>query len=405
MIMDYTNKLRKNVNKNYIFYFLKTLDLTQGIWMLYLAMKGMSLVQLGLLEGVFHVTSFLMEVPTGAIADIYGRKTSRILGRFCSVISVCILLLSNDFYLFALSFVFTAISFNLESGAGEALVYDSLKEIKEEEKYMKITGRQEVFYQIAKVIAFILGGYLATRSYKLAFVITITIGIITIIQAFSFTEPKIGKNERVVKNPFKVIKKQVTEGINVIKNNKKVGFFIIFSELLSTLVMTVFYYHQNFLKGNGFNEAQIGIVYAASALLTAILASQVYKIERKIKEKGILLIVPIITVTCLWGLSFSNYQYIFFILMMGTEGIIFVAINDYLNKLIPSYNRATVLSFSSMVFSLFMIVLFPIIGKIGDLYSLDISFIFLAIVGSILVIINTFYVLKMTKKETLKQES
>lgn len=41
--------------------------------MIYLAGKGMSLTQLGLLETIFHITSFTMEVPTGAVADIFGR--------------------------------------------------------------------------------------------------------------------------------------------------------------------------------------------------------------------------------------------------------------------------------------------------------------------------------------------
>ena len=93
------------VYKNYLFTLLQNIDLTRGIWMIYLASKGMSLTQLGVLETIFHLTSFTMEVPTGAVADLFGRKISRIIGRAFSLISVVLLLLFVGklyFYLFPL---------------------------------------------------------------------------------------------------------------------------------------------------------------------------------------------------------------------------------------------------------------------------------------------------------------
>jgi MFS family permease len=84
--------------------------------------------------------------------------------------------------------------------------------------------------------------------------------------------------------------------------------------------------------------------------------------------------------------------------MMVTESVIFVAVSDYINKMIPSENRATILSFASMVFSFFMITLFPLIGVVGDKYSLSFAFICLAIVGSILVLINSYFLVVKAKK-------
>jgi len=219
--MSYNLQLKRNVYKNYVYTLLQNIDLTRGIWMIYLASKGMSLTQLGLLETIFHMTSFTMEVPTGAIADIFGRKISRILGRIFSLISVVLLLAANSFLWFAISFVFTAISYNLESGAGDALIYDSLKEIGEEEAYMKVSGRKELFYQIAGTISFFIGGYLATKSYNIAFIITIIIGILTVLQSFTFKEPKLGrvKSEENHKNIFL---EQLKTSFMVIINKPKI---------------------------------------------------------------------------------------------------------------------------------------------------------------------------------------
>ena len=396
--MNYKKRLENNIINNYIFIFLSNLNLTHGLWMIYLAMKGMSLAQLGLLEGIFHITSFLMEVPTGLVADIYGRKTSRIIGRILAFISIIILLLANNFFMFAFSFVFIALSYNLESGAGEALIYDSLKEINLEKDYMKISGKQEFSYQMAQVFAFIIGGYLATIDYKYVFIITLIFIAITIFQAFSFQEPNIEKDDIKNKKGLEILKLQIKQSYTAIKDNKKIGFFIIFTQIILTFGTSLFFYMQNYLKNSNHDEFFIGLIFAISAIFEAIASTQTFRLEKRIKEKGILLIMPIISVICIWLIALTPYAYVFYILMMIVESFIYVAMSDYINKLIPSKNRATILSLSSMVFSFFMIFIFPLIGKIGDLFSLNVAFIFLAIVGTIFVICNIILLTRINNK-------
>jgi MFS family permease len=396
-IMEKNIQLKRNVNKNYLYILLQNIDFTRGIWMIYLAGKGMSLTQLGLLETIFHVTSFTMEVPTGAVADLFGRRISRIVGRLTSLISVIILLLSNSFWMFAVSFIFTALSYNLESGAGDALIYDSLKEIGEEDQFMKVNGNKEVFYQAASTISFLIGGILAFKNYSTAFTLTIAVGIITALQSFSFKEPSIGIAHRDGSKENMFIK-QVSTSLKVIVNNPRIGTLIIFTQSIMAFCTCIFFYLQNYLKADGYNEAAIGVIYAVSSLAAAITATQIHRIERRIKEQGILLLIPIITIACIWGIALSKYHYVLFIMMMVTEGIIFVAVSDYINKMIPSENRATILSFASMVFSFFMITLFPVIGVIGDRYSLSFAFICLAMVGSILVLANSYFMIVKMRK-------
>jgi MFS family permease len=387
-------KLRKNISRNYIFTLLQNIDLTRGIWMIYLASKGMSLTQLGLLETIFHITSFTMEVPTGAIADLFGRKTSRVLGRLFGLMGLILMLFSNNFYWFAVSFIFSSLSYNLESGAGDALIYDSLKELNKEDQYMRISGNKELFYQMASTISFLAGGYLAAKSYRIAFILSIIIGAITILQALTFFEPSIGRS--AVKDRRKKFLAQLKSSIKVVRDNTKIGTLIVFVQIIMAFVTCMFYYLQNYLKEMGYNEAKIGMVYAIASIMSAITATQVHKIEKKIKEKGLLLIMPFITVVCIWGIALTKYNYVFFIILMITESIIYVAVSDYINKMIPSENRATILSFASMVFSFFMITLFPFIGMIGDKYSLRTAFKLLGIISIVLVILNCFMLIRGT---------
>lgn len=399
--MNYKKSLQNNIWKNYIYIFLNNLNLQNGIWMIYLAYRGMSLVELGLLEGIFHISSFFMEVPTGIIADLYGRKTSRILGRVASLASTIIMIFSNNFYLYAISFIISAISYNLESGAGEALVYDSLKELDEENSFMKINGRNEMFMNIALVISFILGGLVASKSYLAVYILSAVFISLSLIEAFSFTEPKVIEKKVGNYNPFHVMKNQVNESISVIKNNKKLGFLIIFCEVICAISTSLFFYLQNFWKGNGYSEFKIGIIFSISSLAGALVAPLIYKIEKKIKERGILLLMPFITILCIWGIVFFKYTYVFYIIISIVEGIIFIAVSDYINKLIPSKNRATIISFQSMIFSAFMIFIFPLIGKIGDGFGLIFAFKLLAILASMLYIIHFFFLTKSNKKQNI----
>lgn len=399
--MENNIRLKRNIFKNYIFTLISSLDFTRGIWMIYLAGKGLSLTQLGLLETIFHITSFAMEVPTGAIADIFGRRISRIAGRAFSLISVVLLLVANDFLWFAIAFVCTALSYNLESGAGDALIYDSLKEIGEEESYMKISGNKEVFYQTAGIISFLFGGYLAVRSYDIAFALTIVIGILTFIQSLTFKEPSIGRISKGFEKENLFIK-QLRDSIRVLLEKPRIIFLIVFLEVIMVFCTCIFFYLQNYLKGNGYNEAAIGIIYALSSLGAALSAPMVHKIEKRIREQGILIIIPVITIACIWGIALSQYHYIFFIILMVTESIIFVASSDYINKMIPSENRATILSFTSMVFSFFMITLFPLIGMIGDKYSLITAFKWVGVIGSIFVLLNSAILVVNSNKRQQK---
>ncbi|MGH4137893.1 MFS transporter [Clostridium sp.] len=384
--MEYKNELRKNISKNYLFTFLKDFDLTHGIWMIYLASKGLSLTELGLVEAIFHITSFLMEIPTGAVADIWGRKVSRICGRIAKLIAAFILIYSNNFIGFAIGFVVTALSYNLESGAGEALVYDSLKETGEEKKYMKISGVNEMIMQGAQTCGLVLGGFLSDYSYTYAYVVTVVVTTLSIIQALSFKEPDI--KMEIEEKRFIAFKNQVAESFKIIASNKKLGFLIVFSQAIFMFNTSIFFYFQNYLLSKGISKGNIGIILAIAALVAAITASKAYKIEEKVGERVIILLLPLIISICIWGVALSRYYYVFFILINSIESIIFIAVSDYTNKLIPSNKRATILSMGSMIFSLYMMVIFPLIGKLGDKYSLQFSFEILALIATILAIIN-----------------
>lgn len=132
---------KRNIRWSYVFCFIRNFNLTDAVWLLYLAYRGTSLWQIGILEGIFHISGLLFEVPSGAAADLLGRRNVMALGRLCAAASSLFMIFSNGFVGFAIGMVLAALSYNLNSGTEEALLYDSSKMAGEEKNYIKINSR------------------------------------------------------------------------------------------------------------------------------------------------------------------------------------------------------------------------------------------------------------------------
>lgn len=374
--MEINDKLKRNVSISYIYSFLLELNITSAIWVLYLAYKGMSLTQIGIIESIFHITSLLFELPTGAIADIYGKKFAVITGRIVSIASCILMITSNSFFGFSIAFILSAASMNLNSGSGEALLYDSLKELSEEDNYKKIYGNLSFAMCIAQAAAVLIGGILADIKFLYAYVFGTVIQIFALFSAFGFTEPQKNCDEQKG-NP---IVSQIATSVNVLKARKMVFYIILFSSLVGSLQTTVFFYSQKYFEDMSYSKTAIALICAAGSLLEAVFSKYAYKFERILKLKGTLISTAAINLFALVGLAFmKNLSIVFFILTSVTGGLSYTIFSDYINSRIPSEYRATILSFDSLCFSIFMICIFPIFGLMADRIGISITFAIMAI--------------------------
>lgn len=96
------------------------------------------MLEIGIMESIFHVVSCIFEIPSGAFADVFGRKRSLTLSKLTSILSSFLMILSANFWTTAIAIGFSAISYNLESGTREVLAYDSLKSVNCENDYNKL---------------------------------------------------------------------------------------------------------------------------------------------------------------------------------------------------------------------------------------------------------------------------
>ncbi|MCX7772481.1 MAG: MFS transporter [Clostridia bacterium] len=393
------NKIYQNIKKEYLFQFIRNTSLSEGVWMLFLAARGMSLVQIGLLESVFHITGMLMEVPTGFIADRYGRRFSRVLGRVMGFLSCIIMLSSHSFWLFALGFVFTGLSYNLESGAGDALIYDTLTECGKQEEYMKVKGRNEVCFQLARLVSLVAGGAVATISYDLAYILTLFIHLAAFGISLTFTEPNVMKAAK----PDSLIQ-HMGESLKAVWNNRGVLPLVLHLEVFSLLYTTLYFYFQNFMKSQGYIEYQIGLILAATSVLGVIVSASAYKVENRLGDRKVVLLTGILPGLLFLAVAFTRAEPLALIILASVEGFMFVVFGDYINKRIPSEHRATLLSFEAMIFSVMMIVFFPLVGFLSQHYGFKLAFGVIAALSLISGGATTVFVLKSNLRKA-QQES
>ncbi|WP_313342977.1 MFS transporter [Sedimentibacter sp.] len=396
-------KLKRNISIGYIYNFFLQLNMTSAIWVLYLAFKGMSLIEIGILESIYHITGLILEIPSGAIADLYGRKFSVIVGRVVNLISCILMITANSFLEFAISFILSSAAMNLNSGAAEALIYDSLKESGEEGKYKKIWGQMAFVMSISQGIAVLLGGILADVKFLYAYMVGAIIQLLALLVSLSFTEPRVNNREFNIGNLKRqkenIFINQLKISINVLKYRKVVLYIIMFSALLGSLQTTVFFYSQKFFSDMGYTKTIIAVICAIGSVIEAFSSKYAYKIENRLNIREILISLSVLNMIALAGLAFIvEFSIGFYLLTNLTGGLAFTILSDYINGRIPSESRATILSFESLWFSIFMIGVFPLFGFIAEKIGLTLTF---GVIALIYIPAIIFLMSKLQKHEQL----
>ena len=153
---------------------------------------------------------------------------------------------SKNIILVGIGFVFCGLSYTLESGSGEALVYDSLQLMNQEDKFMKVNGRKEVIYQLVSSLSFFVGGYIAMVSYDLSFLTTLVAMLISLTIIVLMKETPIIKSE--IKKSFMILmSEQYKKTYQTAVENKRIMFLIIIGSMVAAPVTSIFFYFQNHL--------------------------------------------------------------------------------------------------------------------------------------------------------------
>ncbi len=152
-------KLANNVLHYYLYYCSTGFAFTLPIWVLYYR-RVLDFPQLAFLTVFQSIITTILEIPTGALADLIGRKKTVLTGLLISSISFVAMAFSDTFTQFLIWHLGMSIGAALISGADSAIIYDSLKEQGKEDDYGKIVVTSGFLYRIGLIIGSFTGGFL-----------------------------------------------------------------------------------------------------------------------------------------------------------------------------------------------------------------------------------------------------
>lgn len=334
-----------------------------SFWILFFIQNGLSLLQIGLLESIFHGTSLLCEIPSGMLADRFSYKTNLYLARLSSIgSSILILFGQGNFWIYAIAMMVNAWSYNFDSGTSTAFLFDSAVEAGQKDRYLQISSFLSGVAEVTRTLGTVVAGFFIHGALAWTYYIAIGLSLLSILLIFLMKEPESKSDERnhlTLKRILEVVKQEWQE--------KTVLFYWMLTyKLVGTIMcMFYFYYQQKISDLASWQVSLIMLIGSGFNLLAVYLASQIGKKWNSNQVFPILVALTGLTLL-LVGLK-TPFAYLSVYLLTNALYAVYQPIyyND-LQAYLPSSVRATMLSINSMMFSLSMIVIFPLTGWLID---------------------------------------
>lgn len=356
-------KIKKQLSKLYASSILGNLSLT-GAWVAILALRGYSLVEIGIAETVFHIVSLIFEIPSGVLADIFGRKKMLIVSTIMGMISDIIMILSVNLFMICMSIAFRALSYNFSSGSGDALAYDSLKLVKMESKFERYESNQLIIYRLCSGISTLCAGFALTIGHRIAYGTSLIAGAIQIMLLLSLHEIGIESSKKNIGK--KIGRKLIAcfkESILFLKEMHKCIGLMLCNSFVGAIDTLLLFFLQAKLPENGISKWWLGFALLFMEMGGIVGSRLILKVPR-IRYKWMFVISLLFVLTGLLA-EHSSVCWIMtlggFIAAIGDDAMQ-VRTNAVLQDMFPSEQRATLTSIESFSFSVIMIVLSPLAG-------------------------------------------
>lgn len=361
-----------NTRISYITDFFRGMIFHMPVWVAY-ELQFISLGQLALVEAVMQGSQLLAELPTGAIADLLGKKASVIIGRIIGIFGLFIYSIATSFPVFIVYAIIAGIGESFVSGAYEALMYDSLKQDKKEYLYQKVASRSMMIFQFSFAGAILVGGFLSLIGYKTVIFASILAEFSALTCSLFFQEPYIDTEKFTIPRYVKQLKLGFHE---LFKSSyvRDISLFYIGVGGITWSAMMIF--NTSLLTTIGFSTLAIGFIVAAIRLLNSTILFGALHLKDIVTKKRVYLLFPVIMILCyLPGFALTKFFAIPAVaLSTFASSARWIILGSYVNEQYDSKNRATALSTLSMLISLtvvgFAIISNPIMTYVGGVRAM-----------------------------------
>ncbi len=347
-----------------IFYFLtfaRSAVFLSGNW-IFFWLRVMDYTTLGIVDATAFAFGMVMEVPTGAISDMMGKRKTLVLAMLLSGIGFVIMGAGDTLAVLVIGFWITQVGWAFFSGADEAMAYDSLKEIGEEARFERVISRANTLSIITIVVSTLIGGVMYNWHFRLphyAWGIVLVMGAVV---AFYIREPKIkrepftvrGYGNQLLRGFQQLAQPQLRPFLLLVFGVLGVGYLFSYG-LVQPAIATDF----------GFLADEQALVYAIIAGATAVATHFIPLLRRYFSEMHLLVVLAIMMSVGFLGAALPlgtwGFFALLFIRMSGSIAQPWVSI--IVNHKIPSEDRATTLSTVALLTKIPYVVTAVIAGK------------------------------------------
>ncbi|GHJ56219.1 MFS transporter [Nonomuraea sp. TT08I-71] len=354
-----------NVLKLYVYQVFSYAFFDRAIFTIYLSERGVSLAQIGLLQGILWISTFVAEVPMGLLGDRIGRKPLIIFGRASIVVYSVLMAVGGPLWLFVLAFLLFGLGEAAISGADVSLLYESARDEGHKGDFTKVAGRFRGLASASLSAAMLVGGFMQVVSWNLVFLSAAALHLVTIGIVLTVPDVRSDGDERTT------FRGMATELTTALRADRNLIAFVLGASLVGSSFTTLIIYAPVLLTDRHFDTPAVSTIMTVAVGLGALASMTAWRIIRRTGDRLFFVLVPSACGVLMLALAETRWLLLAGLLLVlaFTHDLIEPVANRVLNDRVGDRIRASILSLYSATFSFISVILFPVAGWMADRYS------------------------------------
>lgn len=386
--------------------FLYACVFTIPIWIAFYQMR-VSISSISILVALQYASQLVFELPTGAFADLVGRKATIVMGYGLWVIATLLVVITTGFLPLCIAAILGGLAESLLSGSLEAIVYDSYKQDGREAEFGKVLSQNGILFQFGLAIGTLSGGFLYAYWDALPYYLyAIFLVGATIVSSFMI-EPKIDSEHFSLSSYVR----QIRQGTHHAFRSRSIVLISLFYIAVASITWTNNLYFFDFMILElGFTPEQRSILGAVLRIFNVLVLrsllqnDHIFTRGRSIRFFPVAMTVGFFGASLLAGYPLLAVPFIALAVMAGTAR--WIVLTKYTNEVFESKYRATAISALSMIIGIIYIAITlisgPIIEHLGGVQTI---YILLGVLTLIFVVPLSFMVISDTKEKKVNSDN
>ena len=391
MISEQQKKIQLDIQiKKFCAYgFLKNLKFFEPYLLLFLMGKGISLFEIGILIAVQEIVIHVFEIPSGFIADYFGRKKELYLCFSFYIVSFLCFFCTNSFLIASIAMIFFGLGEAFRSGTHKAMIYTYLDSKGWQKDKTFVYGRTRSFSLIGSAFGSFVGIFLIVTlpSVNLIFLFSIIPYILDFLLILSYPSFLDSADQKERPKFLSLLK----DFIEHFRKNKTLRHILleegIFESTISFIKDLIQPILESIILGSGVVilsslhakdnlNVILGIVYAALNLLGSVASKKAYMLKGRTDNLNFLYCIHLLLALSMAALALVSKNpffvfaiYLLIYVLFNIRKPVFV---DEVDEHIEKSERATILSVASQLKSLFLILFAPPLGFLADRFGISV---------------------------------